>query len=317
MAMLQVLKLLGDDTRLRLLSLLSQEELSVQELVSITGVGQSRVSHHLGLLRGAGLVQDRKDGTWTFYRLQEPGNKGSPLNPALWKAVGEEYQDSELAERDQEALERVRESRRERSRSVHDRLAGVWRLVGEDLERGSLRAEALAALATSKLVVADLGCGAGFFTSYLSERVERVIAVDHSPAMLQEAQGQLPAVNVEFRLGEVEALPLQDGEVDAVFANLVLHHVADLSQAVEEMGRVVKSGGVAVITDLQPHREEWMREELGDLRLGIAPEEIRAGFQAGPFTEVEEMPVEDRYMMKSRGGRTARLELFLIRARRK
>ena len=67
MAVLQVLKLLGDDSRLRLLSLLSQEELSVQELVSITGMGQSRVSHHLGLMRGAGLVQDRKEGTWTFY----------------------------------------------------------------------------------------------------------------------------------------------------------------------------------------------------------------------------------------------------------
>jgi ArsR family transcriptional regulator len=178
-----------------------------------------------------------------------------------------------------------------------------------------LRAEAVAALATRGLVVADLGCGAGFLTGYLAERVRRVIAVDHSEAMLAEARKAIPAdLPVEYRRGALESLPLEDGEVDAVVANLVMRHVADIPAAAREIGRVLRPHGSVVITDLRPHREEWMRDEFGDLRLGLEPTEVAAAFEAGSFPVVEEIPVEDCYRMKSGSGRTARLELFMIRA---
>ena len=309
----ELLKLLADECRVRLLVLLEEEELSVQELVEITGLGQSRVSRHLGLLRGAGLLRDRREGTWTFYQLDREAN-GQALPAPLWKVVGGEFAATAQYSLDRAALERVRESRRERSRSAHDRLAGQWRMVGEDLVEGSLRAEALAALAAPDLVVADLGCGAGFFTQFLAERVTRVIAVDHSRAMLDEARKTIPdGTDVELRKGELDALPLADGEVDAVIANLVLHHVPEFGAVAAEIARVLRPGGVAVITDLMPHAEEWMRAEMGDPRLGIDPEVLAAAFREAPFARVERIPVNDKYRMKSAGGRVARLDLFLLR----
>ena len=172
---------------------------------------------------------------------------------------------------------------------------------------------ALAALASPTLTVADLGCGAGFFTTFLAQRVTKVIAVDHSSAMLEEARksieatGSDPSLQVEFRPGDLEALPLEDGEVDAVVANLVLHHLAEFGAVVGELARVLKPGGSVVISDLRPHGEEWMREEMGDLRLGIDPEELLHAFRLGPFENVQEISVEDRYRMRSQRGKTVPL----------
>lgn len=306
-------KLLGDETRLRLLALLDQEELAVQELGTITGLGQSRISHHLALLRKAGVVGDRREGAWTFYRRLPEGQNGA-LPADLWKAVSAPYLASGQSQEDRAVLADVRAARRERSRQAHDDLAGVWRLVGQDLERGSLRSEVLGALAPRGLTVADLGCGAGFFAHYLGERVARVIAVDHSAAMLREARAGDPGRGaIEYRRGELDALPLADAEVDAVVANLVLHHIADFHPVIAEMARVLRPGGVVVVTDLRPHGEEWMREEMGDLRLGIDPQAVAQALAAGPFTQVQELTLDDRYRMRSRRGRTARLELFMVR----
>ncbi|MCI0651677.1 MAG: metalloregulator ArsR/SmtB family transcription factor [Planctomycetes bacterium] len=327
----KLLKMFADTCRLRLLALLDEEELSVQELGKITGLGQSRVSRHLALLREAEVVQDRREGAFTYYRFaretshedgtdedgRTPETNGAELPRGLWRHVRDAFRALPVAERDRKGLARIREVRRERSRRTHDRLAGAWRVVGEDLERGTLRAEALAAMAAKDLVVADLGCGAGFFASYLAPRARRVIAVDHSDAMLEEAKrASAGAGEIEFRRGELDALPLAAGESDAAFANLVLHHVPEFAPVVGEIGRILKPGGVAVITEFLPHREEWMREELGDSRLGVEPDELAAAFRRGPFGEVELLPVEDRYRMKNAGGRVARLQLFMIRARR-
>ncbi|MEM7166080.1 MAG: metalloregulator ArsR/SmtB family transcription factor [Planctomycetota bacterium] len=311
----QLCKLLSDETRLRILVLLGQEELAVQELVAVTGIGQSRISHHLGLLKGAGFVEDRREGTWTFYRMGSLGN-GTGLPPELWKQILGLFRQSEQAELDGTALQAVLADRQARNLQAHDRLAGVWRLVGTDLERGSLRAEALAAAATPGLVLADLGCGTGFFSHYLGERVSKVIAVDHSDAMLREARTNDPGGEIEYRQGELDALPIADAEVDGVLANLVLHHIADFGPVIQEMYRVVRPGGVVVISDLRPHGEEWMREEMEDLRLGIDPTELQEAFRIGGFEGIEEISVEDRYRMRSRRGRTARLDLFMIRGYR-
>lgn len=310
---LSLLKLLADDNRLRLLTLLEGEELSVGELTRVTGLGQSRVSHHLGLLRQAGVLEDRREGSYTFYRLR-PGQGGSPLTRELWRQVGGAFAAGEVAARDRTALRAMREDRRHARRAAHDRLAGVWRGIGEDLERGSLRSEALAALAPRDRVVADLGCGAGFFTRHLAERFDRVVAVDHSAAMLAAAEESLPDdAPVEWRRGELESLPLGDGEVDAVFTNLVLGHVLDLPPVCAEFRRVLRPGGVAVVTDLRPHGEEWMRDELAVARLGIAPDEVIEALRDAGFRGVEESAVEDRYRMRSTTGRVARLGLFLVR----
>ena len=313
MEVLPLLKLLADDNRLRLLALLEREELSVQELTRVTGAGQSRVSHHLGQLRQAGVIEDRREGSFTFCRFR-PGAPGSPLSREMWLQVGEAFRTTEVAEEDRGRLATMLEERRAARRAAHDRLAGVWSGVGEDLERGSLRSEALAALAPREWVVADLGCGAGFLTRLLGERFDRVIAVDHSAAMREAARASVPEdAPIEWRRGELETLPLADGEVDAVFSNLVLHHVVEIDRAVEEIARVLRPGGRVVITDLLPHQEEWMREELAAERLGLPPEDVMEALRSAGFEGVEQSSVEDRYRMKSTHGRVARLGLFLVR----
>jgi len=311
------LKLLSDPTRLRLLALLASEELAVQELVTITGLAQSRVSNHLALLKRAGIVRDRREGSWSFHSLVEPA-PGRALTPELFEAVVRPFQESEEGRADAHALEVVREQRREQSRRTHDALADHWVELGQEFRGGGLRAEALSALVPSDLTVADLGCGAGYLTAYLAERVGRVIAVDHSARMLEAAERQIRATpeRVTFRRGELEQLPLADGEVDAAFANLVFHHVADMDRAAREVLRVLRPGGRVVITDLEPHDEDWMREAMGDLRLGVRAETVVAALARAGFVELEQRRLEDSYRVEAPDGRAAHLPMFLVRARR-
>jgi SAM-dependent methyltransferase len=310
------LKLLSDPTRLRLLALLSIEEIAVQELVSITGLAQSRISNHLALLKRAGLVQDRREGSWAFYRLAIPATDGS-LSPQLFEATIQPFLESDPGQRDVQALDAVREQRRERSRATHDALADRWVEVGQEFRTGSLRSEACAALLPAGLTVADLGCGAGFLTSFLAQKGIRVLAVDHSQNMLDAARGRLKDAltdgRVEFRRGEMEQLPLADHEVDGAFANLVWHHVADMDRAALELARVIRPGGTAVITDLLPHDEDWMREAMGDYRLGLRPEDVMGALARAGFADLAIESVHDEYVVQSPRGEESALPLFLVR----
>jgi SAM-dependent methyltransferase len=308
------LKLLSDPTRLRLVALLSQEELAVHELMSITGLAQSRISNHLSLLKRAGIVRDRKDGNWSFHRVEPPTDAG-PLTPSIFVAAVEPWLQSPAWHQDEVALDRIREQRRERSRAAHDRLAERWVERGQEFATGSLRADAYAALVPPGLRVADLGCGAGYLTEYLVLQGAHVIAVDHSSAMLDAASRRLRE-GVEFRRGELDRLPLADGEVDAAFANLVWHHLPALDAGAAELARAIRPGGTAVLTDLLPHDEEWMREEMGDLRLGLKPDMVVGSLSRAGFVDVTTRVLDDRYVVESKDGRKASLPLFLVRARR-
>ncbi len=306
------LKLLSDPTRLRLLCLLSMEELAVQELVSITGLAQSRISNHLSLLKRSDLVFDRREGSWVFYRLAEPAAEGA-LSPELYEAAIRPFSQSEEGQRDAQALESVREQRRERSRTAHDALADRWVEVGQEFRTGSLRAEAYAALVPRGLVVADLGCGAGFLASYLGGRGAKVIAVDHSKKMLDTARARFGDTPAEFRRGELDQLPIENAEVDAAFANLVWHHLADMDRAADELRRIIKPGGTAVVTDLMLHEEDWMREEMGDHRLGIRPEDVVGALARAGFQDIHTETIHDQYVVQSPRGKESALPLFLVR----
>jgi ArsR family transcriptional regulator len=306
----QVLKLLSDPVRLRLLAALHREELAVHELMQLTGLAQSRISNHLALLRRAGLVTDRREGTWVFYKTTPPRER-APWSPALFAAVVQPYLDSDQGRDDAELLERVREERRAQSRAAHDRLAASWAETGQEFSTGALRAEAWSALVPADLTVADLGCGAGYLSEYLASKGARVIAVDHAPGMLHAARKRLPAT-VEVRAGELEHLPLVSGEVDAAFANLVWHHLADGRAAAREIARVLKPGGRVVVTDLLPHTEEWMRQEMGDLRLGIDADEVMATLEAVGFTDLSTRALDDRYVARGKSGRKVAFPLLLV-----
>lgn len=315
LALLQTaLKLLSDPTRLRLVALLALEELAVHELVAITGLQQSRISNHLSLLKRSGLVRDRREGNWSFHSLVEVSD-GGPLTGAMFAAAVQPYLVSAAGLADRKAVEAIREQRREQSRAAHEQLAEGWADRGQAFEAGTLRAEAMAAIVPPGTVIADLGCGAGFLTQYLADHGARVIAVDHSPAMLRAARRRVRG-NVEFRRGELEALPLAAHEVDAAFCNLVWHHLANLDAAAVELMRSVRPQGSVVITDLLPHDEAWMREEMGDLRLGLKPQVVVAALARAGFTALATRTLADRYVVESKAGARAALPLFLVRGTR-
>lgn len=279
-ALQKVFKTLSDPTRVRILALLARHELAVQELMEVLGMAQSRVSRHLGILREAGLLSDRRDGTFVFYRFEELKD---PAWRDAWGLVERELRDDPAARRDGLSVARVLDARAARSRSFFDSVGPEWdalrKVWGDEL----LRARALTRLVPSGLRVVDVGTGTGVFALELAEAGLEVIAIDHSPAMLEAARSKIDELgigSIELRVGDASELPLEDREVDAAFAHMVLQYLASPADAIAEMARVTAPGGRVVVIDFVRHDREWMREELGVQWLGFPPEEIEASLRA-------------------------------------
>jgi ArsR family transcriptional regulator len=131
--------------------------------------------------------------------------------------------------------------------------------------------------------------------------------------MLQAARARQGAAAVTFRRGEFDDLPLADGEVDAALANLVWHHLPDHDQAAREVFRVVRPGGRVVVSDLLPHDREWMRELMGDLRLGVKPEQVVVALARAGFVDLVAEAAHDRYCVAAPGGERTEFSMFVVR----
>ena len=308
-----ILRVLADETRLRILAVLSKAELSVGEIARALAVGQSRVSNHLKILRDYDLITERHEGSFTFCRLVVPDG---PVGE-LWRALEPSLDELEHADADQRRLHVILAERAD-SRSFFDRVAGDWDLIGSDFGDGSGRLTALTALVPNDLVVADVGCGTGYMAAAAARRVGRVICVDSSPAMLERAAENLDGLEADaaFRLGSLEALPLQDGEVDAVFAHMVLHHLADIRPGIAEMARAVKPGGLVVCVEMLPHKERWMEQTMADVHMGLEPGEVEDDLREAGLRDVQREMLTDTYNVEHPSGRMIRLPMFMVRARR-
>ncbi len=282
----KIFRTLGDPTRLRILALLERDELAVQELMEVLGMAQSRVSRHLGILREAKLLRDRRDGTFVLYRFEPPAD--ATWRDALALARRSVAQDP-AARRDQAALVRVLEARSAKSRSFFEQVGPEWDAIRKVWGDELLRARALQRLAPRGLRVLDLGTGTGALALELASAGCSVIAVDHSPRMLEAARAKLAGAgiaNVELRAGDAAALPLANAEVDAAFAHMVLQYLASPAEALAEMTRVTRPGGTVVAIDFVKHEREWMRQELGVVWMGFAPDEIARWLEAAGLRDV-------------------------------
>ncbi|RJP29372.1 MAG: methyltransferase domain-containing protein [Candidatus Omnitrophota bacterium] len=276
----KIFKALSDETRLRILWLLDTHELSVNDMVEILGSTQSRVSRHLTVLKEADFLDSRREGTWIYYRKAEK-EKMTPEIEQAWNLLHEWAIDREEANLDREKVREVLQNKRNRSRTFFGKHASRWDAIRATLCSELVTLQALEALIPPDLTVVDVGTGTGQLLLPLAKVVQKVIGIDHSPQMLklakQNAQ-KLAIRNVEFRLGEIDELPLHDAEVDAAFACLVLHHAPDPAKAIQELARVVKPRGCVIIVDLQKHADEWMRDELADLWLGFEKNDMQRWF---------------------------------------
>lgn len=312
-SLVALLRVLSDATRLRILALLGDAELSVGELARALAMGQSRVSNHLKILREHGLLSERHEGSFTYCR---PSLEEGPA-AELWAALSPSLAHVAGREADARRLSTVLADRTD-SRAFFDRIAGDWDLIGADFSIGTSRLEVLGCLVPGGLVVADVGCGTGYLAQALGRRVAKVIGVDSSPAMLERARRNLEGLEheVELRQGSLQSLPLADGEVDAACAHLVLHHLADARAGLREMQRITRPGGRVVCVELLPHREAWMHESMADTRLGLDPAQLEQDLRAVGLRDVRREMLADSYVVENPAGRRVELPLFLIHARR-
>ena len=286
----RIFKTLSDITRMRILRLLAQEELMVQELMEVLGMAQSRVSRHLAILREAGLVTDRRDGTYVFYRFAPPGDD---LWLRGWDLVQRGLGPDPTAERDTTMLRRVIETRSAQPRNFFDAVGPEWDALRKVFNDDVLRARAVSRLVAPGLRVADIGTGTGILACELARLGLDVIGVDQSARMLEAARSKVESENfarggrVELKRGEAEQIPLADNEVDAALAHMVLHYVASPGEAIREMARIVKPGGNLVVVDFVSHDLQWMEQELGVLWKGFESDSVREWFSAAGLTDIE------------------------------
>jgi ArsR family transcriptional regulator len=287
-SIIKTLKVVADPSRLRILLLLKGEELSVAELQEILAMGQSTISTHLSQLKQAGLVEDRRTGKSSLYRPTAAW--GGLLDEVLADA------EKEIPEftSDQVAMRRVLKKRQDKTRAFFDSVAGR---LGKDYVPGKSwksMAEAMLRL-MPPLTIADLGAGEGSFALLLSQRAVRVIAIDSSARMIEVGREQAArhgVKNVEYRLGDMEEVPIGTGEVDLVFFSQSLHHALHPERALAEAARILGPSGRIVVLDLLKHRFEEAREIYVDEWLGFSEAELEAMLENAGFANVKTAVVD-------------------------
>jgi ArsR family transcriptional regulator len=287
---------LADPTRLRLLRVLESQELGVVELCAVLQSPQSTVSRHLKILADEGWLKSQRQGTNHLYRFTL-----DDLDPALrrlWLLVRDQTDAWATVDQDRLRLAGLLREKRQEQRDSRVFFAGAaaqWDKLRGELYGNRFTTAAMLALLPPTSVVADLGCGTGRLAEELSPYVGRVIGVDNSPAMLKTAKkrtAELP--NVDLRTGELQTLPIEDGECDAAMLLLALTYVADPVAVLKEAARVLKPGGRVVVVDLLPHDRDDFRRQMDQQSMGIDPERMAAMLASAGFHEprVRSLPSE-------------------------
>jgi len=282
-SILQSLRALSEPTRLRLLSLLLQEELTVAELQESLGMGQSRISASLGMLRRQGLVLDRRVGKNIYYAAVPLAI--APLLEAVRAAVSELAE----AERDRQALQLVLNKRRDRAADYFDKLAGKFGRTyvpgrsWQSLAHGLLRL-------MPPMIIADMGAGEGTLSQLLARTAKQVIAIDNSPKMVEYGSRiakENGFANLEYRLGDLEEPPIDSEVIDVVLFSQALHHAARPQRAIESAFRILKPGGRLLILDLASHTYEQAKELYAHVWLGFSGVELHAMLEKAGFSDLE------------------------------
>jgi SAM-dependent methyltransferase len=280
---------LAESIRCRILLLLEQHELAVSELCAALRLPQSTVSRHLKVLVDGGWLSARRDGTSQLYRLQAQLDAAAA---GLWRLFREQLKELAEAEHDARRVAEVLLSRRARSQEFFASSAQEWDRLRDELFGRRIDALALAGLCDPSWRVGDLGCGTGRLSATCAPFVREVVAVDGSRAMLDAAAHRLArCANVRLLDGELESLPLDDGELDVASLVLALHHASDPARVVAEAERVLRPGGRLLILDLLPHGNEEFRHQMGHLWLGFSRAQLEAwvhaaGLEAPTFHEL-------------------------------
>ncbi|KQT50921.1 ArsR family transcriptional regulator [Aureimonas sp. Leaf454] len=274
---LDALKALGEPTRLRLVRLLSNGDLTVTDLVQILGQSQPRISRHLKLLVDSKILTRYQEGAWAYFRLSDDAGVAALVERLMEQIDGADP----TLKRDAERLDDVRTDRAARAADYFAQNADSWdriRLLhapDADVERRLL--DRIGEAPVERLL--DIGTGTGRLLELLAGRCSRAIGIDASREMLQVARAKLEAggiVNATVRLGDCYRLPVQRDAFDLVTLHQVLHHLADPVAALREAAAVLAPGGRLAVVDFAPHHLEFLRDHHAHLRLGFGAEALSA-----------------------------------------
>ena len=285
---------LADPIRCRMLLPLERHELTVNEICAVLQLPQSTVSRHLKTLADDGWVSSRRDGTSRFYAMVV-----SDLDPGaqqLWPLIREQIAGTSGAEHDERRLKSVLSKRRSKSEEFFSSASGQWDHLRSELFGDRFHLHAMLALIDPSLTVGDLGCGTGQVSELVAPHVAKVIAVDGSTDMVQAARKRLKGMHqVEVRRGDMEALPIEDGTLDAAMVALVLHHVPDPARALAEIHRTLKRGGRALIVDMLPHDRVEYQQQMGHVWLGFSEKTMRKLIEGAGFenASIATLPADD------------------------
>ena len=283
------LTVLSDATRSRMLLILERHELTVTELCAVLQLPQSTVSRHLKTLGDGSWVSSRRDGTSRYYTLALDERDGHTRR--LWSLLREQISTTAGADQDARRLKGVLARRQTKSEEFFASAAGQWDRLRREVFGRDSALHALPALVDPRWIVGDLGCGTGETSAALAPFVARTIAVDRSGEMLQAARRRLRDLpNVDVRRGELEALPIDDAELDAALMLLVLHHVPDPAAALGEAARTMKPGARFVLCDMLPHDREEYKKEMGHVWLGFADDQLRRLMTGAGFADIRIVP---------------------------
>jgi ArsR family transcriptional regulator len=281
-----ILKTLSDPTRVRLLALLMREELSVAELQEILGMGQSRISSQLALLRQANLVSDRREGKKAFYSLRAGL---AEKTHSLLRAASDSVGDLPLLAEDRESLNRILQKRRRVSEQYFNLIAGrlgknhcpgrSWEAIGH-----------LALRLTPAIDIADLGAGEGLVSQLMAHRARQVWCIDNSPRMVEvgtDLAKKNGLHNLVYKLGDIENVPLPDASVDLAILSQALHHAQHPQTAVNEAARILRPGGQLLVLDLNEHAFTKARELYADVWLGFKESALHGFLKKAGLAKVE------------------------------
>ena len=281
---------LADATRLRLLRLVERHELAVSDLCDVLQLPQSTVSRHLKLLGDEGWTVNRRRGTTNLYRMVL--DELEPAQRQMWLLTREQTEGWAAIEQDKL---RVTERLRHRKGSAQDFFADAanqWDKLREQVYGPTFGMHALLALLPNDWIIADLGCGTGTLTLELARHVKQVIGVDNTPAMLEAAHARIADTNnIDLREGAIESLPIDDQACDAALMVLVLSYLHEVSPALNEMWRIIKPGGKAVIVDVMRHDRDDFRREMGQHSMGFDHDEVCTLLEEAGFTSPQCTPI--------------------------
>ncbi|MGI9350040.1 MAG: ArsR/SmtB family transcription factor [Rhizobiaceae bacterium] len=287
-----LLRASGEPTRLRLLMLLAESDLTVSDLTEILGQSQPRISRHLKLLSEAGLLERYQEGAWAYFRLVDQG-VGAGIISSLIEQV--DVSDAQVT-RDQERLAAVRKRRSERAAEYFSNSAAEWDTIRSlHVDENQVEAAMVEMVGKDKIeAMLDLGTGTGRILELFSDIYEKGTGIDASRDMLSVARSRLDDAKlsrVQTRQGDLYILPTQANSFDLVTIHQVLHYLDDPAVAIKEAAKALKDDGRLLIVDFAPHELEFLRTEHAHLRLGFSKEQIEtwmrdAGLNPQMFKEL-------------------------------